>query len=229
MKKWSGLPLVIFGNGDIALETHYLINCINKFTQLNMYDFKGYVSEKEVDVGTEIFGVPVVASDESFEEFIKSFEILGVAVPHASSKIKRKIVNKIKSFNNLVFPNIIHPSVDFDKKCVSLGVGNVITAGVKFTTNILVGNFNLFNLNCTVGHETEIKDYCTINPLTAISGGVKINEGVFIGTGAKILQYRTIGEYAIIGAGAVVIKDVESYNTEVGVPAKCIRNDKSNA
>lgn len=50
----------------------------------------------------------------------------------------------------------------------------------------------------------------------------KIGKNVFIGAGAKILGPLTIGDHAKIGAGAVVIQDVPSLSTAVGVPAKII-------
>lgn len=214
MRAWNGLPIVVFGNGGIAMETRNLINCINKHNQLNVFDFKGYISAKDTKEED------VVTCDSNFEEYAKKFDVLGVAVPHGNPKIIKKIVEKIKKIDNLVFPNLIHPSAGFEGD-ISLGVGNIITAGVEFTTKISLGNFNLLNLKCTVGHETVIKDYCVVNPLTAISGGVVINDCTFIGTGAKILQYRTLGGNSIIGAGAVVIKDVDADTTVIGVPAKC--------
>jgi serine O-acetyltransferase len=44
-----------------------------------------------------------------------------------------------------------------------------------------------------------------------------------IGTGAKILGNVTVGERAVIGAGAVVIRDVPEAATVVGVPARVVR------
>jgi len=41
-----------------------------------------------------------------------------------------------------------------------------------------------------------------------------------IGTGAQILQYISIGDHAVIGAGAMVNRDVASNTTVMGVPAK---------
>ena len=44
-----------------------------------------------------------------------------------------------------------------------------------------------------------------------------------VGTGAKVLGSITVGERAVIGAGAVVIEDVPEAATVVGVPAKVVR------
>jgi len=50
-----------------------------------------------------------------------------------------------------------------------------------------------------------------------------IGRGATLGANATILCGVTIGEYAMIGAGAVVTKDVWSYEIAVGVPAKPLR------
>lgn len=49
-----------------------------------------------------------------------------------------------------------------------------------------------------------------------------IGNNVFIGAGAKIIGAVTIGDYAKIGANAVVIKDIPQHALAVGVPAKII-------
>jgi acetyltransferase-like isoleucine patch superfamily enzyme len=47
-----------------------------------------------------------------------------------------------------------------------------------------------------------------------------IKRGASIGSNATIVAGITIGEFALIGAGAVVTKDVPPYAIAVGVPAK---------
>lgn len=49
-----------------------------------------------------------------------------------------------------------------------------------------------------------------------------VGNNVLIGTGAKVLGNITIGDNAKVGANAVVLKDVPSNNTAVGVPARNI-------
>ncbi len=54
-------------------------------------------------------------------------------------------------------------------------------------------------------------------------GKVIIKKNAWIGMGATICPGVTIGEYAVVGAGAVVTKDVPDYAVVGGVPAKIIR------
>lgn len=51
----------------------------------------------------------------------------------------------------------------------------------------------------------------------------KIGDGAFIGIGARIMPGVTIGEHAIIGANAVVTKDVPPYHMVGGIPAKTLK------
>ena len=46
---------------------------------------------------------------------------------------------------------------------------------------------------------------------------------VELGTGMQIIQGKAIGDYSIIGAGAVVVKDIPARCTAVGSPAKPIK------
>ncbi len=54
---------------------------------------------------------------------------------------------------------------------------------------------------------------------------VKIEDGVWIGMNATILKGVTIGERAIVAAGAVVARDVPAHAMVAGVPAKIVKSD----
>lgn len=50
-----------------------------------------------------------------------------------------------------------------------------------------------------------------------------IKKGAVIYAGAKVLGDITVGEYSVIGAGSVVLKDIPDYATVVGVPGRVIK------
>jgi acetyltransferase-like isoleucine patch superfamily enzyme len=56
-----------------------------------------------------------------------------------------------------------------------------------------------------------------------ISGNVRIGTGAFIGVGAATRQGIAIGEWALLGAGAVAVGDVPPLCVACGVPAKPVR------
>ncbi len=54
--------------------------------------------------------------------------------------------------------------------------------------------------------------------------GVVIEDNCWLGYGVKVLDGVTIGEGSVIGAGAVVTKDIPAYSVAVGIPAKVVRS-----
>lgn len=218
--KWKGLPVVIFGAGGIAKETLHIIEEINDSNRSNVFDFIGFVEGEKNLVSKEVTkGYNVVSSDGDFIEFSKEYKILGVVIPFGTPKIKKTVYEKLKNIENIVFPNIIHPNVTFDKNTVSLGVGNLLTSGVMLTNDIEIGDFNLINANSTIGHDTNIGSFNVINSLASIAGSVKIGNCCLVGTGANVLQTLKIGDNSIVGAGSVVVKNVMENQTVMGIPA----------
>jgi len=68
---------------------------------------------------------------------------------------------------------------------------------------------------------SQIEKYGKVK--SSIPGKILIKKGAWIGASAIILPNVTIGERAVVGAGAVVTKDVPPYTVVVGVPAKVIK------
>ena len=59
--------------------------------------------------------------------------------------------------------------------------------------------------------------------LDPVTSTVILENDCWIGTGAIILPGVTVGEYAIVGAGAVVTKDVSAKTVVAGMPAKVLK------
>ncbi|MBF6309402.1 sugar acetyltransferase, partial [Nocardia farcinica] len=64
-------------------------------------------------------------------------------------------------------------------------------------------------------HECIISDAIHICAGAHLAGCIKVDAFATIGTGATILPKITIGEEAIVGAGAIVTKNVPPYTTVV--------------
>ena len=74
----------------------------------------------------------------------------------------KKIQTKISVNKHLKYPNLIHPNVVGDWERIKIGIGNVICASNTLTTNIVFGDFNIVNLDCTIGHDVVIGNYNVI-------------------------------------------------------------------
>ncbi len=119
------------------------------------------------------------------------------------------------------------------------------TGNSQISSHAEIGEYT-YGHNVTI-HHAKIGKYCSIgpdvkigldeHPLDKISTHPKfydkipqktaiINDHVWIGTNCVILGGVTIGEHAVIAAGAVVTKDVAAYTIVGGVPAVFIKNRK---
>jgi UDP-3-O-[3-hydroxymyristoyl] glucosamine N-acyltransferase len=78
-----------------------------------------------------------------------------------------------------------------------------------------------------VGHNAQIGTGTIIVALSCIGGSCKIGKNCYIGEGARIKDHVTVGNQAIIAAGAVVIQNIKTRDIVAGVPAKSIK-DKCN-
>lgn len=105
---------------------------------------------------------------------------------------------------------------------VTFAPGVVVCAGTRLTTNIEVGRHVHLNLNVTVGHDTVLGDYTSVNPGAAVSGSVTIEKGVLVGANAFILQGLTVGEASLVGASSAVVRTVAPRTTVAGVPARLL-------
>lgn len=114
---------------------------------------------------------------------------------------------------------------DFGKN-IHLGKNVFINADCKFQDQggIYIGDDTLIGHNvvlATLNHEEDPE-----NRGNLIAAPIKIGNKVWIGSNATILPGVTVGDGAIIAAGAVVTKDVDSMSIVAGVPAKFVRKIK---
>lgn len=147
----------------------------------------------------------------------------------------------------------VHPTVKFGENTFVWSFA-VICEGVEIGGNSVVGSNSFIGKNCKIGDRVRIQSNVFLSNGTIIEDDVIIGPGVSmtddkypivcnpsylslppyiergcsIGAGAVILPGVRIGEKALVGAGAVVTRDVPSGTTVVGCPAKINQKSKEN-
>ncbi len=108
---------------------------------------------------------------------------------------------------------------------VTFGTGAIVCARTMITDNVTIGRFFHCNIYSYVAHDCVIGNFVTFGPRVSCNGNVRIDDHAYVGAGAVIRQGAPgrpliIGEGAVVGMGAVVVRDVEPYTTVVGNPAR---------
>lgn len=102
--------------------------------------------------------------------------------------------------------------------------GNVIFPGARLGFDVVLGRHVHVGFNAVVAHGVSLADFVTVCPGAVVSGEAQVSEGAFIGAGAVVSHGGIrVGCNAIVGAGAVVIRDVPDDATVVGNPARVLR------
>jgi acetyltransferase-like isoleucine patch superfamily enzyme len=81
----------------------------------------------------------------------------------------------------------------------------------------------IVNTGVIVEHDCVIDSHVHIAPGCCLAGAARVGEGSFLGIGCRILPDRNVGRWCVVGAGAVVIRDVKDNTTVAGVPARILR------
>lgn len=114
---------------------------------------------------------------------------------------------------------------------LSYKFGIQIPATTQIGKGFYIGHFNAIVVNgsAVIGDNVNISQGVTIGQTNTgdRKGTPIIGNNVYIGPGAKIIGNIRIGNYAAIGANAVVVKDVKDNEVVGGVPAKVISNNGS--
>lgn len=135
-----------------------------------------------------------------------------------ATAVRRRIAERCDAAG-LTAATLVHPSATLGTR-VSIGPGSVLCAGARITTNIDLGRHVHVNPNVTIGHDTIIEDYVSLNPSSSVSGDCVLETGVLVGVGGIVLNGLRVGRDATVGGAACVVKEVEPGTTVVGVPAR---------
>jgi UDP-N-acetylglucosamine acyltransferase len=83
-----------------------------------------------------------------------------------------------------------------------------------------VGSGALLMHGCHVAHDCLVGDGVTMSPSVVLGGHTVVGDWATLGIGAATHQRVTIGGLAMVGMGAVVLRDVWPCRTVVGIPAR---------
>lgn len=194
-----------------SLEKYLKLNSSIKYTIV-------FIDDDVNAIGTEINNCKVI----SYEKFLE-YQNKEINIAFADPALRKKKVDIAKA-DNLKFFNILAPSfIEGDN--ASIGEGAIFAENTMITADAKIGKHFHCNIYSYVAHDCIIGDFVTFAPRVSLNGRIRVEDKVYVGSDVTFLPGKsdkllTIGEGAVIGAGAVVTKDVSPGAIMVGNPAK---------
>ena len=225
------------GKGTIIPDTCVIHEGASIGNNVILHDYVVVYPEVTISDGVEIFDHCVVGK-----------------IPKSTGSTSRKLTDKFEKTvigeNSMLCPGSVvysgttigHNTLLGDHCSISefckIGDYDVISKNVSVNYNTVIGNHVRVMDNTHITGNAVIEDNVFVSVLVATTNdngmgkgsysdemkGPHIKKGACVGAAANILPNVVIGENSIVGAGAVVTKDVPDNKVVMGVPAKVVRD-----
>lgn len=169
------------------------------------------------DAGREEFmGWPVLGRDTEYRKFENCCFVIAIGNPGVRERISR-------SMDGVKWYTAVHPSASISAVHTSIGEGSVVMANAVINPYAQIGRHCIINSSATVEHDNIIEDFAHISVRAALAGTVRIGRRTWIGVGATVSNGISVCQDCMVGAGAVVVRNIETPGTYVGIPARKVK------
>lgn len=102
------------------------------------------------------------------------------------------------------------------------GYGTWVQAGAAVMPTARVGNHVAIRANAHISHDVTVESFSAVGIGAIVCGYSNILEGAYLAPGAVIRDGVTVGRYAVVGLGSVVVRDVPDHTIVLGNPAHVV-------
>ena len=204
--------LVLFGAGGHARSI------------LNAVDSGDFEAISTVTWGAEIFESHMNPTNLHFPELssLNFSEDSEYMVAIGDQAKRAQLISELESyFPAMRFATILSKNSDVSKES-KIGIGVFIGSGAYVGPGSEIGDHVVLNTASIVEHDCEIAELVFVSPSVSIGGGSVVGKNSFLGIGAIIRDGVSIKSDCVIGAGSLVLKDIETSGMYYGVPAKLV-------
>jgi len=160
---------------------------------------------------------------KDLKDMIKKSKYYSVGIAREHGLARSEISKKPETYG-LKPINSISSSATIDESSI-ISDGLLAMPACVVHKKVKISKYCILNSNSCVDHESYIGDGVHIMGSAYIAGRVTIDDYATIGANVTILPDIEIGKNAIVGAGAVVTKDVKKNQIVVGNPARLLKKN----
>lgn len=214
--RFNHLPeeMIFWGGGGLAEAFRQTIEDHNSKLVAIFNDFLG--------TQTPCPGFPIYYGKEAFLDWIKGKDRrrIGFMVAIANPNGRRRLEMHHWLIDQGLQPTTIVHKTAFVADDAEIGMGTTIDATAVVGAKCKIGRQCIIGIGSVINHGSILEDAVDTTTGVVVCGDVHVGENVWLGAHCTILPRLKIGQDAVVGAGALVTKNVPSGITVVGNPAK---------
>lgn len=187
------------------------------------FNVLGFYDDEKSMLGKKVLGVEVVGTIKDLlkTDFIKGNQF----VTSIGNNRTRKELNDLIIYNGGSTPKLVHPDAKVSRYA-EIQDGAIIHAASYVFTGSVIEQSCIISPNSGVSHHTHLHKGVFVSFGATVGAYINIEESSFVGMASNIsTNVKTLGRDCLIGAGAVVIRDVPENAVVIGNPAKYLREN----
>jgi sugar O-acyltransferase (sialic acid O-acetyltransferase NeuD family) len=186
------------------------------------YEVAGFTVDDEFVAKGGIGGYRTVCLSEAVNAFSPDTHRVIMAVGYNDlNRTRETMFGHLKAMGYIV-ETYIHPDarVYTDQP---VGEGSVVLSGAVIEPHARVGANTMVWSNVTLAHHSSVEDHCWVAAGTVISGQARVSRNTFLGVSCTVVNAVTVGEFNIIGAGALITRDTKPQSVHLARSAEPFR------
>lgn len=182
----------------------------------------GFLDDDPKVADSQFGGLPVLGPISILSTLKEKYGITSVYCPLGNNKLRVKFLRQATSLGYDT-PCYIHPSVIISPN-VEIGKGVYILLGTQVMPYTKIEDFVMISMNVSIAHHNILRTGTFLSTGCNFGASIVAEENSYCGIGSTVMTgLHRLGKDCLIGAGAVVIKDVPDGAVMAGVPAKIIK------
>ncbi len=182
----------------------------------------GFLDDDQKYENQCVRGIPVLGSISQLKTLKDTHGIEAVYCPLGNNKLRVKFLAEAKQLGYKT-PNFIHPSAIISPN-VSIGEGVYILLGTTIMPYTVIKDYVMISMGVHLAHHSILEEGVFLSTGCNFGASIHAQKYAYCGISSTIMTgVQELGRDCLIGAGAVVIRDVPEGAVMAGVPAKVLK------
>ena len=186
-------------------------------------DVIGFLDDDSKYDGIDVRGIPVIGHTSALETLKETHNVEAVYCPLGENALRVQFLERARVLGYKT-PNYIHPSVLIAPHVEIAEEGVYILQATQIMPFVKIEKDVMISTGANIIHHSHLKQGTFVSNGVCFGANVTSEKYAYIGMGSTVMTgVKTLGTDCLIGAGAVVIRDVPDGAVVAGVPAKVIK------